>query len=93
MRVNIYAEEIIDRLEVVMAIAENTGSHFYGIRFYLESSDKLFPPKHPDDDSSAVTFWIKSKKDGYKQGDELFLAELLRKASNLIERELTDKWL
>jgi len=56
MRINIYAQEITDRLEVVETTAENTGAKFIGIRFYLDSPDSLKPPVHPDDDSSAVTF-------------------------------------
>ena len=86
MRVNVYAEEITDRLEIVVAIAEYTRAKFTGIRFYLESSDKMFPPKHLDDDSSAVTFWIKSGKGGYKKGDEKTLVALLRKAADMLER-------
>lgn len=66
MRVNIYAAEITDRVEVVETVAENTGAKFAGVRFYLESADVLVPPKHPDDDSSAVTFWVKSPATGFK---------------------------
>ena len=84
MRVNVYAQEITSRLEIVTATAENTRATFYGLRFYLESSDKLFPPKHPDDDSSAVTFWIKSGKDGYMPGDEDKLLHILDLAIGLL---------
>jgi hypothetical protein len=36
MRVNIYAEEITDRIEIVTKTAEGDGGKFTGIRFYLE---------------------------------------------------------
>lgn len=84
MRVNVYAEEITNRIQLVSTTAENTGRRFLGIRFYLESSDKLQPPKHPDDDSSAVTFWVKSGKNGYKPGDEAALANLFRNAAIML---------
>lgn len=66
MRVNVYAEEITDRVEIV----EKDG--FTGVRFYLELPVNINPgiPGSPtmrgpfihkpgDDDSSAVTFWGK----------------------------------
>lgn len=55
MRVNVYAEEMTDRVEVIEKRAD-TGHTFTGIRFYLG-----FPFIHQDgdDDSSAVTFWGK----------------------------------
>lgn len=56
MRVNIYAEELTDEFEVVTTEADN-GRLFYGIRVYLESSEKLHHTKD-DDDRSAITFWI-----------------------------------
>jgi len=86
MRVNVYAEEITDRVEIALATAENTGASFVGVRFYLESSPKMYPPEHPDDDSSAVTFWVKSGKSGYVKGQEQELCALLRKAASLLER-------
>jgi hypothetical protein len=67
MRVNVYAEEITDRVELV----EKNG--FVGVRFYLylPATTKLaggvtlhrgpFMHHDGDDDSAAVTFW--GKKD------------------------------
>jgi hypothetical protein len=85
MRVNVYAQEIADRLEVIKTTAANTGASFVGIRFYLDSPDCLKPPTHPDDDSSAVTFWVRSKKTGFKHGDQANLVNLLRQAADLLE--------
>lgn len=67
MRVNIYAEEITDRVEIVAK------GEFTGLRFYLElpvtqhmddgrgfiQHRGPFMHRRGDDDSSAVTFWGK----------------------------------
>jgi hypothetical protein len=72
MRVNIYAEEMTDRLEIISK--EIDGHTFTGLRFYLELPVTAPHPEYPqavqqirgpfmhrpgDDDSSAVTFWGK----------------------------------
>jgi hypothetical protein len=72
MRVNVYAEEMTDRIEIITK--EIDGQRFTGLRFYLElpctipltsgglGSRNVRGPfiHHPgDDDSSAVTFWGK----------------------------------
>lgn len=90
MRVNVYAEELIDRVEVISKTAA-TGSTFVGLRFYLESSPKMMPPQHPDDDASAVTFWVKSGKNGYVDGDAIALIAMLRKAADKLVKEAASK--
>jgi hypothetical protein len=71
MRVNIYAEEMTDRVEVVTK--EIQGTYFTAIRLYLElpvtqhmdDGRGYLQHKGPfyyrpgDDDSAAVTFWGK----------------------------------
>jgi hypothetical protein len=37
MRVNVYNEEITNRIELVEKTVEDTGEKFYGVRFYLAS--------------------------------------------------------
>jgi len=80
MRVNIYAEEMTDRVEIVKK------GEFTGIRFYLYLpvtvsegiSQQIRGPfiHHPgDDDSSAITFWGKEQ-----------LLEILPKALELLKR-------
>lgn len=67
MRVNIYAEEMTDRVEIISKEVE--GETFTGVRFYLylpvshgQAHFKgPFIHKPGDDDSAAVTFW--GKKD------------------------------
>lgn len=58
MRINVYAEEITPRIELVKKSAE--GRDFTGIRVYLKTHEDMIPPKHQDDDSNAVTFWFDS---------------------------------
>lgn len=69
MRVNVYAEEMTDRIQIIAKEIE--GQRFTGLRFYLELPvtkqidghvRQLSGPfmHHPgDDDSAAVTFWGK----------------------------------
>lgn len=70
MRVNVYAEEMTDRIEIISK--EINGHKFTGLRLYLElpvtvplphggNSVVKGPFMHTpdDDDSSAVTFWGK----------------------------------
>ena len=65
MRVNIYAEEMTDRVEVIGK--EIDGVTYTGLRFYLELPATVDGVQHKapfihrpgDDDSSAVTFWGK----------------------------------
>lgn len=70
MRVNIYAEEMTDRIEIIGKEIE--GQTFTGLRIYLElpvtvhegtgQPRQISGPfnHHPgDDDSAAVTFWGK----------------------------------
>lgn len=70
MRVNVYAEEMTDRVEIVEK--ETADGTFTGLRIYLELPVTVpgpaggntvyrgpFMHKPGDDDSSAVTFWGK----------------------------------
>ena len=75
MRVNVYAEEMTDKIEIIGK--EIDGHRFTGLRFYLELPATVngeqyqgpFIHRPGDDDSSAVTFW--GKRD---------LREVLRRA-------------
>jgi hypothetical protein len=81
MRVNIYAEEMTDRIEIISKVID--GSTFTAVRFYLElpvSNDGVHFVQGPfihrpgDDDSAAVTFWGKTD-----------LRIMLRKALDLLD--------
>ena len=80
MRVNVYAEEMTDRIEVISKEIE--GQQFTGLRFYLElpvttADGQLSGPfiqRTGDDDSAAVTFW--GKRD---------LRQVLKKALALLD--------
>lgn len=90
MRVNVYAEEMTDRIQIISK--EIDGQRFTGVRFYLElptTTNALavgignmepnnvqgpFIHHRGDDDSAAVTFW--GKRD---------LRDVLRKALQLLD--------
>ena len=65
MRVNIYAEEMTDRVEIISKEIE--GQVFTGLRLYLELPATVDGKQHQgpfmhrpgDDDSAAITFWGK----------------------------------
>lgn len=67
MRVNVYAEEMTDRIELISK--EIDGEVYTGVRFWLALPATVNGVQHQapfmhrpgDDDSSAVTFW--GKKD------------------------------
>lgn len=81
MRVNIYAEEMTDRVEIIAK--EIDGTKFTGLRFWLalpvtvDGKQYQGPFMHGpgDDDSGAVTFWGKSD-----------LREVLRTALDLLDK-------
>lgn len=89
MRVNVYAEELTDRVEIVRKSTED--GDFTGVRFYLELPIRTvgsgghavehrgpFIHKPGDDDSSAVTFW--GKRD---------MRAVLRRALDLLDKHYT----
>lgn len=65
MRVNVYAEEMTNRIEIIEKITAD--GKFTGLRIYLElpvtrgweQVQGPFIHRDGDDDSSAVTFWGK----------------------------------
>jgi len=79
MRVNVYAEEMTQRVEMVEKIID--GVVYTGVRFYLEMPATVngkqyrgpFLHKENDDDSSAITFWGKAA-----------LRDMLHKALDLL---------
>lgn len=96
MRVNIYAEEMTNRIEIIEK--EVDGVKFEACRFYLylpvtvpvkgawinsEPSDQIQGPfihHEGDDDSAAVTFWSRGK-----------LRETLQKAIDLLDKHHYEK--
>lgn len=86
MRVNVYAEEMTDRVELVTK--RTADGEFVGVRFFLELPVKVNGMEvrgpfhhHPnDDDSAAVTFWGKRN-----------LREMLQKALSLLDQAETAK--
>lgn len=86
MRVNVYAEEMTDRVEIISKTID--GHQFTGLRIYLELPATVngqqyqgpFMHRPGDDDSSAVTFW--GKRD---------LREVLRKALAMLDDHYAER--
>jgi hypothetical protein len=86
MRVNIYAEEMTDRIEIIEK--EIDGNKFEAVRFYLylpvtvgdHQYEGPFIHREGDDDSAAVTFWSRGK-----------LRNVLQKAIELLDEHHAKK--
>ncbi len=63
MRINVYTEELTDRIECITQVSRD-GVKFYGLRVYLKTVPEMLSAKHggthDGDDQSAVTFWFRS---------------------------------
>lgn len=83
MRINVYAEELTDRIEVISKAPPNHPDvEFKGIRFYLASPDTLHSDPD-DDDSSAITIWVPwTRRGGH---DPSLVVNLLRDMANELE--------
>ena len=80
MRINIYEGEMTEDIQLITKdnVIDEDGNltTFFGVRFFLESSDKMHQTEF-DDDRSAITFWFKDqtvvfnafKEALYKLGD------------------------
>ena len=78
MRVNIYGEELTDRIELVKkAVNQET---FVGVRFYLKSHPDLHH-SIDDNDESAVTFWLPWTR---KTGNQFWFGDVMFEARQLI---------
>lgn len=76
-RVNVYGEELTDRIEIIEKEVE--GNHFYGVRFWLKFPNQPWwihrkVQGEEDDDSTAITIW----------GTMAMLEDILRRAYNTI---------
>lgn len=71
MRVNVYGEELTDRVELVTkdVVEESSGETFtfYGLRFWLKFPNQPWwihrkTDGEDDDDSTALTVWAPTKE-------------------------------
>ena len=89
MRLNVYSEEMTDDMELIVKEgvigADGDLTTFYGLRLFMESSDKMHRTPH-DDDRSAVTFWIHGTTD-----DASALIDRLERAALLIQEAMFDE--
>ena len=87
MRVNVYAEELTEHVQVTDSVVKTEGKddkRFIGIRFILDSPLSLHY-RDNDDDRSAVTFWVPgSSTRGYRIDS---LINLFKQAIELLEKE------
>jgi len=84
MRLNVYGEELTDKVEVIKKTVDQR--LFVGIRFYLKSHPDLHH-SDSDNDESAVTFWVPWTKEKGNDFDKL--ADILQKGVNLLEEHST----
>lgn len=79
MRINVYSQELTDEV-LLIAKKSNTGVVYHAAQLILHSSDRLHHP--PDDDRSAVTFWLPKSKHRREEIAVAFekLADLFRTA-------------
>lgn len=86
MRINIYGEELTNRVEVIKKTVDQR--LFVGIRFYLKSHNDLHHSES-DNDESAVTFWCPWTK---KHGNNFsLLFSMFDQAINLLSLCETEK--
>ena len=79
MRINVYAEEITNEVQVVKKTVNQ--ELFYGIRVFLKSPQELHYGTS-DDDRSAITFWVPwTRKDGHQPG---VVIDMLRNMTNVL---------
>ena len=84
MRVNIYGEELTNKIEVVKKTVDQR--LFVGIRIYLKSHPDLHH-SDSDNDESAVTFWVPWIKE--KGNDFDLLANIFEDAYSLLNEHET----
>lgn len=90
MRVNVYAEELTQEVEIVRKTIED-GREFLAVRLFLKSAKDLHhTPK--DDDRSAITFWVPWYKGKNHPVDLNNIFSALHSASaSLIIEDVRDK--
>lgn len=88
MRINVYAEELTNEVEIVTKTVtdETFGERtFYGVRFYLASPDVLHHDPE-DDDRSAITLWVPwTRRTGHRPAE---LVELLYAMGDAVRMEV-----
>ena len=81
MRINVYGEELTDRVEHIKKVVNQ--ELFHGIRLYLKSHPDLHHSVD-DNDESAITLWVPwTRKGGHKVEQ---VVSLLRKMADELER-------
>lgn len=85
MRINVYAEELTNDIEIVRKSPANVpGETFCGVRMFLKSPDELHDDPN-DDDRSAITLWVPWTKAGGHRPQEVM--RLLRSMADALDDE------
>jgi hypothetical protein len=82
MRINVYAEELTTRVEIIRKPVNQ--ELFRGVRLYLASPDVLHHSPE-DNDESAITIWIPWTRNGGH--DFEFVASVLEKMAQQVRVE------
>jgi hypothetical protein len=83
MRVNVYGEELVNKVELIKKSVDQR--LFCGVRIYLSSSPKLHHSEG-DNDESGITFWTRWTKTEGNHYEEL--AKILETAAHLLRTQL-----
>jgi hypothetical protein len=83
MRINVYGEEITDKIEIVKKAVDQR--LFLAIRVYLESSKKLHH-SIGDNDESAISFWVPWTKE--KGNDIERVARIFENMAHLLRTQI-----
>lgn len=87
MRINVYAEELTQDVEIVRKAPENHPDvEFRGVRMYLASPNELHDGPD-DDDRSAITIWVPWTRAGGHKPD--VVTSLLRYMADALDEEFS----
>lgn len=81
MRVNVYGEELTNKIEIIKKPVDQ--KLFLGVRLYLKSHSDLHHSES-DNDESAITIWVPWTKE--KGNDTQFLSRILEQMADAIGR-------
>ena len=91
MRINLYAEELIDGYEIVGKKGGPEGKKYLGIRLFVTGKMTAQREGSKEEMRPAITFWIEKENQETEIMDANENARLLATAASLIELMTTNK--
>jgi hypothetical protein len=85
MRVNVYNEEFPSEVALIERPETLQSSGRIGVRFYLADPQKLTKSQDIREHKTAVTFWLKDRKDKSPMSDSEKFCNILYNAAKLLE--------